>query len=179
MKLKTPYTFFVAILLVIVLGLFGAWCFFVYRSSALRGEIAALQSASDEVSAKESKLISLKNVMRDSKDDIDLISSRFIAKDDIPKFIDMLETDAQGANVKADLSSINLEDGEPSAIRALKVHVSGSGSWKDSVGFIALIESLPYALSVDSLSLSKTGDSGKNKSDTWNWNADITASVLH
>ncbi|HEU5114156.1 MAG TPA: hypothetical protein VFT82_00140 [Candidatus Paceibacterota bacterium] len=183
MKLKTPYTAYMTVAALLALVFLGAWAYIAYQSYGLRSEIADLSAKEESAVANDSYLLSIKDTLRDSKDDLSAIDSRFIAKDGIPGFIDMLEAKASAANVKADLGSINLdESGDPLMPRALSIHMGGSGAWKDCVAYISAVESLPYAIRVNDLQLSKSGGdptkSGK-VSDSWDFSADVTLYIAN
>ncbi|HVU06463.1 MAG TPA: hypothetical protein VHE10_01595 [Candidatus Paceibacterota bacterium] len=172
MKLRTPYTAFVTISAILAVAFLAAWIFIAYKSNAMKSDIAAISAQAENAAANDAYLISIKDALRDSKDELATIDGHFITKDGIPAFIDTVEARARSAGIKADLSSLDLdESGDPALPRPLTFHMGGSGSWNDIVGFLAAVEAMPYALRVDDVAL------GKGQDKEWSFNADLVIYV--
>lgn len=153
-------------LAILAIASMGAWIFIVYRSFSLKADIAILSVQADEVQARDARTQSLKVALRDSRASITLINNRFVTKDGAPAFIDLLEVRAREAGVKVELDSLNFD-------QTLRVHILGTGSWRNNVGYLSLLESLPYAIRVDNLSFSKIGP----QSTGWSMSLDLTVLV--
>ena len=187
MKPRTPYTAFIAISAILAAALLAGWAWIAYEGRSMKADIASIAGKTESAAADYAYLLSLKVTLRDSKDDLAAIDSRFIGKDGIPAFIDMLEARARAANVAANLGSISLDDsGDPLLPRTLSMHMTGAGLWKDATAFISEVESLPYALQVGDIELSRaavdqTKAAGKAapQGNVWNFNADLTAYVAN
>jgi hypothetical protein len=177
MRLRTHYNSFTIIAALLTVVFFTAWGVLIYRGYSIKAEIAATAGATENAQAKSARLLSLKNTVRDLKDDIEVIEDRFIAKDGIPAFIDMLDTQAEKAGVKININSINLDENDP-LLQTLKIHMTGSGSWEGAVRLIDILEKLPYALEIKNLSFQKSNEDDKN-AGMWNWNANIEVKVAN
>jgi hypothetical protein len=154
------------LLIILSFGCIGAWSFILYTSFSLKGKIASISSQADSAQARDAHTLSLKSALRESRDSVTLINSRFITKDGIPAFIDLLEVKADALGLTVNLDSINLDQN-------LHIHITGSGSWKSAVSYVSTLEALPYAVSLDNLMLSKIDGSGTR----WNIGLDLTTLV--
>ncbi len=147
------------------LACIAAWGFLLYKSFSLRGDIAAISTQADSAQARDAKTLSLKSALRESRDSVAVINGRFVTKDGIPAFIDLLEAKGDEVGVQVSLDSINLDQN-------LHIHVVGSGSWKAAVSYVSVLESLPYSIAIDNLALSKIDGSGGR------WNIGLDLAVL-
>ncbi len=176
MKLRTPYRSLMTVSAILTAVLFVAWALLIHGSYALRNDIASISAKAESVSAREAYLVSLQNALKDSGDDLALIDGRFITKDGIPTFTDMLDAKALAAGVKADIGSLNLDEtGDARTPHALAIHMTGSGAWKNVASFISTVESLPYAIRIDGASLA-VADA---RSGSWNFSIDASVSVVN
>jgi Tfp pilus assembly protein PilO len=158
----------VSILGVCTLLTLGAWIFLALESNSLRQESIAVEKKIFAKTAESTHLSSMRNVIKSSKSDVATIEKHFIKKDSVPQFIDMLESEAVSVGVKADFGSIDvLEEGVNSG--ALRIRMSGTGSWTAVTRFITTIETLPYASKVEGMTLSKSD----TKSANWNFNLEL------
>jgi len=178
MKLKSPYNSLLAFSIILSVAFLSAWAILVYKSYAMKGDIAKISQAADDIAAKDANLLSQKTMLRDLKDDVALVDGMFLSKDGIPPFIDMLDSKAQAFGIKADIGSINLEEGDAEHLGTLKLHIKGQGSWQDSVKFISLLESLPYALQMDALSIARGEAKAGDKGSVWSWDTDMSVKVI-
>ncbi|HVT75168.1 MAG TPA: type 4a pilus biogenesis protein PilO [Candidatus Paceibacterota bacterium] len=174
MKLRTPSTALVIISAAVAVVFLAAWGFVAYKSYGMKADIASISANATSAAANDAYLISLKDALRDSKDELAEIDRRFITKDGIPAFIDSIEQSAQAYDVKADLSALDIdESGDASLPRPLTFHMTGSGGWKEVVSFLSAVESMPYALRIEDVSL------GKGQGSEWSFNASVTAYVVN
>lgn len=170
MKFKSSFSTRTYLFGTLALLLFVFWIGIIYKSFVMRTEIQTLVQKEEQVLTKEMYTASVKKALRDSKQEIDSIEKRFIDKDSIPQFIDMLEgrIDQSGSNIT--VGSINFEPGADRSVPGIfRAHITGAGTWREMITFINTLESLPYALSITSLTLSKTS--------AWTLNADIVQYV--
>jgi hypothetical protein len=130
--------------------LFGAWVFIVYKSYSYKNQIATISEGIKTRSSEDSFLISLKSTLREAKNETQAIESRFILKEEVPSFITMLENKADTIGVKVDFGSINIEEGEV-LDGTLKLQITGSGDWSEVTDFIVMLDSLPYAATIEEI----------------------------
>ena len=153
---KKTFFFISCGLSTLVAILFVAWIYLAYESYQLSANIAALSATAKEKMARTSYLISAKSFLRESRNDIDLITSRFIDKEGVPSFIDRIENKAAVYGVKVSISSVNLENpAKDSTIGKLRMNVTALGDWKNVVEFIAALDSLSYLSSVERVTFTK------------------------
>ena len=139
----------------------------------MKSDIALISAQAQESSTRAAYLLSLKGTLSDLKGNLAVINSRFVTNDGIPTVIDDIEARAANAGVKVDVGSVNLDDAtDPTAPRALRLHVSGSGSWKNVMSFISTVESLPYTAQVSGLDMSVSAR-------VWSFNTDLVIYVVN
>ncbi len=168
--MKTPrsHIIVVSILGACTLIALGAWIFLAIKSNSLRQENIAIETKIQAKTLESSYLTSVRNVIKGSKKEIAVVEKRFIEKDSVPQFIDLLESEAVSAGIKADFGSIDvLEEGVNNG--ALRIRMSGTGSWTNVTRFITTLETLPYASKVEGLTLSKSD----TKSANWSFNLEL------
>jgi Tfp pilus assembly protein PilO len=174
MKNKALSKIMVFLLSVTALLSLSAWVFLVYKSMELRKEIASLGTEARDKSSESAYLSSIRNTLRDSKEELAVIDGRFISKDSVPELINSLENKAAAERVNANFGSINVESPEE-AHPTLRIKMTGSGTWERALSFITLLDSLPYVSRIENLNLTKGGGDGQGRSatTTWNFNMDI------
>lgn len=172
MKIK-PNTLLISIALAVLLALLGALGFIVYQSYAYKADISALQSAARDASALAARQAALERNLKGSKADLDAVDARFVREGEVSDFIDMLERSAEAQGVSANIGSISLEqNARDGGIKALSLRVDGTGSWSQALGFMAALESMPYALRVNVATLQKVSGDGA-PGGLWRFAADL------
>lgn len=143
----------ISVLGLLVLTALALWIFIGAKSHSFKAEAMAIETDLATKTTQDAYLGSVRNALRGSKAELAAIEGRFIGKDDIPEFINMLESRASSTGVLADFGSISVVPTE-SGSGMLKIHMTGSGSWSEVTSFIARLESLPYASKIESATFS-------------------------
>jgi hypothetical protein len=157
----------------IALALAGAWGFVLWQSAGLRDKIATASTQAEGAQAREVYLIGLKKALSDARESGDEIAARFIREDAVPAFIDRLEARIAQSGADASLGSISLDDPtEGSQIRALRLRVSGTGTWKESMALVSSLESMKSLIDIRTLSLLKAAGA-----ERWSVSADLIQQV--
>ena len=166
--MKSSYSLWSWVLAALSLALLGAWGFLAYQGFALRDEAATAASAEAERTDRAAYLSTVKGALRQSEADLAAIDARFVDRDDVPGYIADVEALANRADVLVTMGSIDLEAPSDAPIGTLRLSVVATGSWSQVIGFVAGLESMPYAASIESLSFARrTGEKGTS------WVADI------
>lgn len=162
-------------------ALFAAWVFVVVESYSYRSEIIRISDEIESAMNRDSYLSSVRNVLRGTEGDVGAIEGKFILPDDVPNFIEFLEKQARDLGIKAELTGINLDTAvKSSAFPVLRVRMSALSSWQEAVSLINVLEMMPYAASIDRVSLSKATDTDTETSpkvppkSVWNVVIDIS-----
>jgi Tfp pilus assembly protein PilO len=166
------------ILCAVVLSLGSIFTYFIY---SINSETATLITDTADSSKKSQQLASVRTALRENSATQREIDSVFVAEDSVSSFIDSLESLAVKKSVSISLGSINIEPiTGMTGIKQLRIRASSSGSWRDIMSFSASLESLPKAVSVQSLSINKevAPKDGAEASISWNATFDISVLVL-
>jgi len=169
MNFSRTHSITLSILGVTTLVSLSLWVFLALTSNNLKTETVAIQSEITTKTADSSYYSSVRTALKNSKKNIASIDGTFITKDDVPRFIDLLESKASGVGIKADFGSIDIT-GATETSSVLRVRITATGAWLNLVSFVNTLESLPYALRVENLSFSKTD----NKGSAWNMSLELT-----
>lgn len=153
-----------------IVAAIALWAFVILESYAYRAEVVAIESEITSVASRDSYLSSIRNVLRGTEGDSAVIENRFIGEDDVPKFIEYLESEAARSRIDADLSGIVLEPvKKDNPWKTLRVRVSGVGEWKDAISFVHAIDMMDYAARIEKLSFTKAATG-----NGWNVAIDIS-----
>ena len=84
-----------------------------------------------------------------------LLQSLSVEKDDVATFISSIEAKARSANVTLEIGSVTIDSASAESLRALLVQTKTEGSQGAVMKFLQLIETLPEASYVRSVSFEK------------------------
>lgn len=159
------------------LVLLSAWAFLMYESGSLHTKIVEIALEAEDKSFESTYSSSVRNTLREAKADLSLIDQRFVEKDLVPEFINVLEQKGDASGAQVNLGSINVEPGAPYGL--LKIRMTGSGTWEQMLSFVSVLDSLPYVLRIDNLSFTKRGigTTGAQATTSWGFNLDIVQYV--
>lgn len=166
MKIHSAYRSLLIFSIILSVAFAAAWQIMVYRSYSMKAEIESVTTKAREAEKRSSYLLSLQDALASMQGDLKTIDSRFITKEAIPTVIDDIESRAAAADVKIDVGSVDLEEvSDPAVPHALKLHISGSGAWKNVTRFISVAESLPYMARLEGVSMTYTARSWSFSTD--------------
>lgn len=101
----------------------------------------------------------------------DFFDGFYVNKDSILSFIQKLETVARASNTKMQIQNVTPGETVADKYNYVNVTLQSTGSWESVQKFIALIERMPYFVSIKVLNLSVGGGEGAT---TWNASMTIT-----
>jgi hypothetical protein len=172
MKISKTYIVTLSILASLTLVTLGLWIFLIMKSSSLKAESLAVESDILARTSEGTYFNSIRNVLKGSKPHLETIDSRFIDKDSVPQFIDLLETKSSEAGIKSDFSSIDIGT-QSGSEGLLRIRIAGTGTWGNIISFIATLESLPYASKIENVSFAKPDI----KDSIWSFSLDFTENL--
>jgi hypothetical protein len=183
--MKPHHTSLVIVLILgsVSLALLGAWIFLGYEAKVFRDEIAVMSNEAKNRTALNTYLASIKSALRDAKTDLEVIDQRFIKRDKVSQFISLLEEKAAEASVLADVGSLTIETPENSR-PILHLKISGSGAWENIVGFVSVLDTLPYVSRISGLTIAKKPLSAAQKDSEapveeypWRFSIELSQSI--
>lgn len=158
MKTSSTKTTF-AIVLTLVLVCVGVY-YYMYRSLIKsNAEVAILSGELAKDGAKQEKTEALRQSIEKSTEDRTLLDSLFVKKDQVADLIQQLETLAALSSITKTFSVDSASDDnlDPFDKEKLHISVSTAGTWKNTSRFLALLENLPYKVSISGASLDLVG----------------------
>jgi len=144
--------------------------------SNYRNSLASTQESMDEL-AKIADTTSLKQVMTDTADERQYISSLFVDKDKVIDFLGFIESlgNISGAKVEV-VSVVGEETDKPANYTIINFEVSGT--WAQVFKTIYLLDHIQNAISVSDLQINKNYLSSSGKNQVLLWSATVKAMVL-
>lgn len=104
---------------------------------------------------KEKKSRSAKQQAERTTQDRALLQSLSVEKDNVAVFISSIEAKARSAKVSLEIGSVTIDSANAEVLRALLVQTKAEGSLVSVMKFLQLIETLPEAAYVRSVSFEK------------------------
>ena len=160
MKKNKQFKGIIIILSLIIFVLFGAYYFLYLEIKQKNENIAILQSNLSMQDNKQEYVLSTQRILQNMKLDIDNINSSIVSKEGDVGFIEGLESLARENNIKITIDSLLFEDQaafNPAAVTSLRVKAKIEGDWSGVYTFLSELESLPYKVKMDKVSI-ENGD---------------------
>jgi hypothetical protein len=154
-------------------GAYGALLYYTYHLKSARGEIAISIEAEHK---KDEALRLTSRLLEDLAEEETAITSRFVAADDVVPFIELIEASGKDAGVALEVVSVSIATEKEISHEWLAIALKADGAWQGLVHLIMLLETMPYVVNLDSLSLryeEKEGEVGN-----WSGTFSIRAAKL-
>lgn len=125
---------------------------------SLRGiglEAARLNAEADALSGNDSWTMGVRQIQSESAGDLKTLEEAKLSRTELVSLIETLEQAGKSMGLKVSFSSITAE-GELSSStpQTLKIVVDTEGTWRGSLAFVRLLQSLPTKASIETLTLS-------------------------
>lgn len=142
---------------------------FLFRAVAASNErIAGIKS---EVVLKEKErdnIEALRRVFNDTADLREMVSSFFVKRDGVVEFIGYLESLARSRNLLVLTKSVAIAGGGENAVHEmLRLTVEVEGSWPETVRFLSLVETMPFGVALEEISLSQSEERKGRRAARW------------
>ncbi len=95
---------------------------------------------------RETQLIRQKKDLAAALPDQEKLESSFVSKDEVPHFLERVETEAHGRGVELTVGNLSIVPKDSRS--TLVVEATVSGSYRSAVAFESALENLPYVISV-------------------------------
>lgn len=146
------------LILCVVLNLliWSAFAFFFLKIRTQANRISDLTSEVGVDMNRDKNLRAAKAALSENKAEISLLDSYFVKSDGVVDFINGLEALGNKNGVTINIASVSVES-DPKAkatlYEMLRLKIEISGSWASVTNFIAILENIPYAVSISQVSL--------------------------
>lgn len=166
------YTIFSGI---IFFGIFGSWIFLVHSLDHVQNATdAALASAANDRN-KEQALFSDAAIASDAAKPSEELSNFFASSSALANLVELVEKTGVEENVNVSINTISADAvSTTTPLSPLSFSVSAAGAWGNLVAFSAALESLPYDIVLDKVSLFQSSSNGK---ESWSAQADVSSFI--
>ena len=151
----------ILILILIILAFLGVLS--IYN---IREEIAISSQLLTQVEQAESKdaiVQSINGVGNSNGIDIQAFEGLALNDTSLVDMIETIEKAARSLNVEARTQSVDkIKPATEAEPQKLRVTIEGTGSWSNNLAFLKALESLPYRVMFDNVSLTKEGSTWKS-----------------
>lgn len=127
---------------ILFLGVYG-YLFYVVDSK--NRETAALYTASHQAASDKEKIQGLERTLKETEKERNNLSGYFVTKTNAVTFIEQIEKIGKNANVSLTVNSVSDDVKDNGAIQ---LNFSAVGSFPDMYRLIALVESMPYKVTL-------------------------------
>jgi len=134
-------------------------------------EIIFLKKSVQQENDKNQNLSGIKKEIEELKQANSILKGVFIERSGVVFLIENLEEIFDKSGVDAQIMIHDIESTEP--FSDLQIYLSTTGSWKNVITFLQMIQDLPFEKRLDGLKMTVTqaGDSG-------GWKLDVTLSLI-
>lgn len=155
-KNKTNIYLMILIVLNIFLVFIASVLFFDFKNNRL-AELDRLNTELASLRELEAKTRSINQTVNESKEERDRLNLYFITKDTIQNFIRELESIAERLGVIFNLENIEVKKDAKQSTKGsyLRLSLTAEGSFVNVFHFLRVMESLPYQIRFNTISISR------------------------
>jgi Tfp pilus assembly protein PilO len=134
---------------------------------------SALTSTLDLSQQKNSRLNSLRSVVKDTEAKRQQLVTFLLSGDAEIPFVEQVENLAKGSGLKEKTNNIFSVKGDTSTTKIFQMQLETTGSWSNNMYFLSQLENLPYDIHIQDISLNNQSGVGKASSLSWTATFDI------
>lgn len=146
--------------------LLGAYGYLLSVVNTKNLETADLYTASHQAASGQEKILGLGRILKDTEKDRNKLSEYFVTKTNPVAFIEQIEKIGKNAGVDLVVSTVSDTTKDNGGIQ---LSFSATGSFSSVYRLIALVESMPYKVTLRKADVQMSGDQ-KDASGTWKGN---------
>lgn len=161
--------YIVAIAGLIFLASAAAPAYLMTRTAAAKRYIANVEGQIGSARSREQATRSLRQLILDTEEERAALGAYALEQGSAATLIELLERDARAAGIAFEIGGVSV-DPKDGPFDVLKVSMRGQGSFTAVMRLLSLIETIPYASTVDSAALER--ESGGR------WSGTFTIGVL-
>ena len=165
------------LLLVALLTAFSlaAYVFFFLRIAEKNRMVSLLANDVDLITQKESKLRSIQSLVKDTEEERALLDDYFVSEEGVVGFIETIESFGAVAGTEIEVTSVekgpldaSAKEAEPQVFELLRIGFKTSGSWRGVMHVLALLETLPYRVSITRATVEAVAAVDEEEPPAWN-----------
>jgi Tfp pilus assembly protein PilO len=145
-------------LLVVALCFVYYFCFVDIQNKNINA--SELQNKMEAAAKRDDYLMSVRQAVQNSNNDIEKVNDSILGKGDDADFIDLLENTARFDGLEISIDSLNIDDTflNSADLTTLDVDATVDGGWSDMYVFLNQVESLPFVSRVEKFGLISSSD---------------------
>ncbi|PIT91056.1 hypothetical protein COU17_02390 [Candidatus Kaiserbacteria bacterium CG10_big_fil_rev_8_21_14_0_10_49_17] len=157
---KTRLIAVVTLFSVAILGCGGAYWYIFSKIRTVNVESAAVALELDLEVKRDAFLRSVKKMLQDLSSQKSEVSSHFVQRNGVVDFIKEVEALGKFSGTVVNVNSVTVQknDNTNATEEELLVSFRAAGSWGNTYKLLSLVETMPYALTLDRAHLEKTDE---------------------
>jgi hypothetical protein len=153
------------------IALFCAYGYLFFVVDSKNKATTLLYSASHQAASDKEKIRGLERTLKDTEEDRNKLSEYFVTKTSAVAFIERIENLGKSAGVELSVNSVS-DAAKNSGV--LQLDFSATGSFSNMYRLMALVESMPYKVTLKKASMQKIGD---QQEVTGDWKGDFMVTL--
>ncbi len=150
-------------------------------------EVSVIEAKAEEASQYQDKTRALRSLIKDTEPDVQKLSTRFISSEGSVAFIDTIESLGRETGITVSTESIKVIESkdDKDIFETLELVLTTQGPWSNTYKFLALLETLPYKLSIHNTAFTRHDETVVNLSTTtkptakkYTWKSSFILNVL-
>jgi hypothetical protein len=178
MKQTGKTTFLLAVSLIILFGVLGAYIYMYSEIATSTERIAGARQRSLSAEAKKEYIKNYIKAYENTAADWNRLDSFFIPNDRFVSFIDALENLNPGKISIVSIDKDDLENAALGKVGRMSAHVETSGDWNSIMKTLKTVENIPYGSTVRNVKLVSGEEQGSKDKSLWKMSFDIQAMVI-
>jgi Tfp pilus assembly protein PilO len=134
--------------------------YFLFQHIKTQAQAASLLiNALDVSQQKDSRLNSLRSVIKDTQVQRQQLVTFLLSSDAEISFIEQIEALAKNSGLTEKTNNVSSVAGGADAIKTLQMQIGTTGSWNNTLYFLSQVENLPFDVHVQGVSINKASSS--------------------
>lgn len=159
----------IIVLAILNLAVFGSYFYLFAKVKRMDETVSARLIQVESEAKRDGQLRSIKSLMNDTKKEREQIINFFVGPAGSVDFIETVEFLGRVADVNLEVQSVGidtLKNKISSSTEPFRLSLKTEGSWSNTIHLLNLLESMPFKVSFDNISLEKISEASdpvKNK----------------
>lgn len=149
-----------------IAALVGYYLLFQHIEAQTRSA-ASLISTIDLGQQKNSRLSSLRAIVKDTEENRQQLAALLLPSDAEISFIEQIESLAKKNGLSEKTNNVSSIADDAGTSKAFQIQLETTGSWNNTMNFLSQVENLPYNVHVRGFSLNRQLATGKGGGSTW------------
>jgi Tfp pilus assembly protein PilO len=149
---------------------------YLYVFGGIKEKNEQISRLEDDIIVKQEQIVedtSLKATLEQTEKDRNRIFSYFVHEEEVADFISTIERLGKSAGTAVEINSV-ADEKSADDLGSLTLSLLSRGTWQDTINFLAMLENLPYKVTVDD----STFDASRSEKGVVLWSMHATLKAI-